>query len=124
MLFNGYAGEASSAAITALTNSLKLGKPQKLVWCLGMNDGADGSSAPSANYAAGIAQVEALCAANSIELIYGTIPSVPGQSNEQKNAYVRSTGKRYIDFAAAVGASANGVWYAGMLDDDKYTENT
>lgn len=118
VLFNGYAGEASSAAITALTNALTLGKPQKLVWCLGMNDGADSSSAPSANYAAGIAQVEALCAANGIELIYGTIPSVPGQSNEQKNAYVRSTGKRYIDFAAAVGAAANGTWYTGMLDED------
>ena len=67
---------------------------------------------------AGIAQVEALCAANGIELIYGTIPSVPGQSNEKKNEYVRGTGKRYIDFAKAVGASSSGVWYTGMLDED------
>lgn len=118
VLFNGYAGESSSAAITALTNALKLGKPQKLVWCLGMNDGADGVDTPSANYSSGIAQVEALCAANGIELIYATIPSVPNQSNEAKNAYVRGTGKRYIDFAMAVGAAANGTWYTGMLDED------
>ena len=118
VLFNGYAGEASSASITALTNALKLGKPQKLVWCLGMNDGADSGDTPSANYSSGIAQVEALCAANGIELIYATIPSVPNQSNEAKNAYVRGTGKRYIDFAKAVGAAANGTWYTGMLDED------
>lgn len=118
VLFNGYAGEASSAAITALTNALKFGKPQKLVWCLGMNDGADSGSTPSANYSAGISQVETLCAENGIELIYATIPSVPNQSNEAKNAYVRGTGKRYIDFAKAVGAAANGTWYTGMLDED------
>lgn len=118
VLFNGYAGEASAAAITALTNALKFGKPQKLVWCLGMNDGADSGSTVSTNYATGIAQVEALCAANGIELIYATIPSVPNQSNEAKNSYVRSTGKRYIDFAKAVGASSSGVWYTGMLDED------
>lgn len=118
VLFNGYAGEASSGAITALTNALKLGKPQKLVWCLGMNDGADSANAPSANYSTGIAQVETICAANGIELIYATIPSVPNQNNEKKNEYVRGTGKRFIDFAAAVGASASGVWYTGMLSND------
>lgn len=118
VLFNGYAGEASSDAIAALTNALKYGKPQKLVWCLGMNDGADSSNAPSANYSAGIAQVEAICAANGVELIYATIPSIPNQSNEKKNEYVRGTGKRFIDFAAAVGASASGVWYTGMLSND------
>ena len=118
VLINGYAGEASAAAITALTNALELGKPQKLVWCMGMNDGADSGDTPSANYSAGIAQVEALCAANGIELIYATIPSVPNQSNEAKNAYVRGTGKRFIDFAKAVGAAANGTWYTGMLDED------
>ena len=118
VLFNGYAGEASAAAITALTNALKFGKPQKLVWCLGMNDGADSGDTPSANYSSGISQVETLCAANGIELIYATIPSVPNQSNEAKNSYVRGTGKRYIDFAKAVGASSSGVWYTGMLDED------
>ena len=118
VLFNGYAGEASAAAITALTNALKLGKPQKLLWCLGMNDGADSGSTPSANYSAGISQVETICAENGIELIYATIPSVPNQSNEAKNSYVRETGKRYVDFAKAVGAAANGTWYTGMLDED------
>lgn len=119
VLIDGYAGRQSSAAITSLTTALTYyGRPEKLIWCLGMNDGTDSSNAPSASYASGIAQVEALCAANGIELIYATIPSVPGQSNEYKNAYVRGTGKRYIDFAKAVGATANGTWYAGMLSND------
>ena len=118
VLFNGYAGEASSDAITALTNALALGKPNKLVWCLGMNDGGDTGNTPSAKYSSGIAQVESICTANGIELIYATIPSIPNQSNEGKNTYVRKTGKRYIDFAKAVGASSSGVWYTGMLDVD------
>ena len=118
VLFNGYAGEASSDAVIALTNALALGKPKKLVWCLGMNDGADNGNTPSAKYSSGISQVESLCASNGIELIYATIPSVPNQNNEGKNTYVRGTGKRYIDFAKAVGASSSGVWYAGMLDTD------
>ena len=119
VLFNGYAGEASSAAVTALTNALgHYGHPKTLVWCLGMNDGADSGGTPSTNYKNGITLVESLCAEYGIELIRATIPTVPGQSNEGKNAYVRASGDRYIDFAAAVGASASGVWYTGMLSND------
>ena len=119
VLFNGYAGEASAAAVTALTNALEhYGQPKMLVWCLGMNDGADSGTTPSANYKNGITQVETLCETYGIELIRATIPTVPGQNNEGKNAYVRASGGRYIDFAAAVGASASGVWYTGMLSND------
>lgn len=119
VLINGYAGEASSSAVTALTNALEnYGQPKQLVWCLGMNDGADSGTTPSANYAAGIGQVEALCAEYGVELIRATIPTVPGQNNEGKNAYVRASGDRYIDFAAAVGASSSGVWYTDMLSTD------
>lgn len=118
VLINGYAGEASAAAVTALENALAYGRPKALVWCLGMNDGADSGSTPSANWTAGVTQAAALCKTYGVELIQATIPSVPNQSNEAKNAAVRSSGRRYIDFAQAVGASASGVWFDGMLSQD------
>lgn len=116
---NGYAGEASAAAITALTNALTYyGQPKTLVWCLGMNDGADNGDTPSNNWINGIEQVKNLCATYGIELVMATIPSVPNHSNEAKNTYVRTSGNRYIDFADAVGAQSDGTWYTDMLSND------
>lgn len=119
VLINGYAGESSSAAVTSLQHALEnYGKPKTLVWCMGMNDGADSGTTPSAKYSSAISQVEYLCNIHNIELVYATIPSVPSQNNEGKNAYVRGKGTRYIDFAKAVGATSAGVWYTGMLSND------
>lgn len=119
IFLNGYGGETSSASIAALTIALEnYGQPEKIVWCLGMNDGADSSSAPSTNYSEGITQLEELCNQYGIDLILSTIPSVPGQSNEKKCEYVRNSGYRYIDFAEAVGAQADGTWYTDLLSTD------
>ena len=120
VLFNGYAGEASSSSLNALNNSITYyGQPKTLVWCLGMNDGADANSTtPSTNWSNAITQVKSICANYGIDLILATIPTVPSQNNEGKNYYVRNSGYRYIDFASAVGATSNGVWYTGMLNED------
>ena len=53
-----------------------------------------------------------------IQLVLATIPTVPTINNEYKNDYVRNSGYRYIDFANAVGAQADGTWFSGMLSDD------
>lgn len=119
IFMNGYAGETSSASITSLTTALEnYGQPQEIIWCLGMNDGADSSDAPSTNYSEGITQLEELCNQYGIELVLTTIPSVPNHSNEKKNEYVRNSGYKYIDFAKAVGAQADGTWYTDMLSTD------
>lgn len=116
---NGYAGESSAAAITALKNGLQYyGQPKTLIWCLGMNDRADSGDTPSALWTNGIIQVEELCEKYGIELVMATIPSVPNQSNEAKNTYVRNSNRRYIDFADAVGAQSDGTWFTGMLSTD------
>lgn len=120
VLFNGYAGEASSSALTALTNAIaNYGQPEKLVWCMGMNDGADSNSTtPSTKWSTAISQVKSICSNYGIDLILATVPTVPSQNNEGKNNSVRNSGYRYIDFASAVGANSSGVWYSGMLSTD------
>ena len=43
---------------------------------------------------------------------------MPTVNNEAKNAWVKASGYRYIDFAKAVGADGTGAWYSGMLSGD------
>ena len=51
------------------------------------------------------------------------MPTVPSINNEQKNAWVRASGYKYIDFAKAVGADGTGAWYSGMLSGDNVHPN-
>lgn len=118
-LFNAYPGENSAKAIIALRNVIPLGKPKYLVWCLGMNDGSDSESEPSSAWATGRDAVINLCERYGITPVFATIPTVPTINHEQKNAWVRSSGYRYIDFAKAVGAQSDGTWFSGMLYTDE-----
>ena len=59
-----------------------------------------------------------ICKRYGITPIFATIPTVPTINNEQKNAWIRNSGYRYIDFAKAVGADASGNWYSGMIESD------
>lgn len=63
--------------------------------------------------------VVSLCKLYGINLILATIPCVPSIDNTYKNAIVKSSGYRYIDFAKAVNAeNAGSTWYSGMLSSD------
>lgn len=117
-LFNAYAGENTANAVIALQNVVPMGRPKYLVWCLGMNDGSDTSSEPSSAWVTGRDAVINICKRYGITPIFATIPTVPTINNEQKNAWIRLSGYRYIDFAKAVGADASGNWYSGMRDGD------
>lgn len=111
-------GENSAEAFSSLITSLRYGKPKYLVWTLGMNDGTDSGGIPNTTWMSYASMIEHICTSLGIELIYGTVPTVPTINNEHKNSYIRSSGYRYIDFAKSVGAQADGTWYAGMLSDD------
>ena len=114
-LLSGSPGCTSWASANALSGLLKYGTPDIIVITTGMNDGSDGDTPPTL----WTNQRDAIIAlAGSSELVFCTIPTVPTVNNEKKNAWVRSSGYRYIDFASAVGASASGVWYTGMLSSD------
>ena len=110
-------GGNSAEGAVSLTNDLKIGKPKYILLLNGMNDGGDADvNTPSTIWMSNMEKVALL--AKDVELILATIPSVPTINHEAKNAWVRNSGYRYIDFANAVGADANGTWKSGMLHGD------
>ena len=125
ILVNGQSGENSTKAIISLKNMLEyFGKPKYILWCMGQNDGSDTTVANYNNWVTEIEEVINICKANDITPILCTIPSVPkngGRSHESKNAWIRSSGYRYVDMAKAVGAEWNNgsvTWYPNMLASD------
>lgn len=118
VLISSFPGAWSSTNIASFEMLLKYGTPKYAVWAMGMNDGGDSDSAPSNSWVTGRDNFLALCANNHITPIFCTIPTVPTVNNEQKNAWVRASGYRYIDFAKAVLATSSGAWGTGMLSGD------
>ena len=113
---NGYPGRASAEALKVCKNVLSHSNPEKIVWCLGMNDGDDGEV--DTVWKACVDELKQICTDRKIELILATIPNVATVDNSAKNAYVEASGLRYIDFATAVGAHDGTTWYDGMLSSD------
>lgn len=114
---NAYPGRASAEALRVAKNVLNHSNPEIIVWCLGMNDGDDGGVV-DASWKACVDELMEICTNRDIELILATIPNVPNVDNTAKNAYVRASGHRYIDFASAVGAANSATWFSGMLSND------
>lgn len=117
-LLDGFPGEGGVNGRLSFSNLLAFGTPKIAVWCLGMNDGSDSSTVPSASWVEARDYFLQYCEENKVTPIFGTIPTVPTINHEQKNAWIRASGYRYIDFAKAVGASSNGTWFSGMLSQD------
>ena len=125
-LCNSQPGMSASNAYTDLMSILSLGStPSYLIWTLGMNGNNDtisgGDYIIASSQKTVIDNVVALCKANNITLILGTVPTVPSRQRTGFCNYVRSLGVRYIDFAVAVGATSAGVWNTGLLNT---TDNT
>lgn len=129
VLIDGLSGAYSTTIYPDLENLLKIGKPDVVIWCLGMND-PDTQSEVNASWKSVFDKVVKLCSDNNITLIAATIPTVRGGVTDDsdvppnmrihkfKNEIVKASGLRYIDFESAVGASRiNGEWFDGMLED-------
>lgn len=122
---NGWQSNCQTGANGALMNvafqnALCYGKPKYAVRSIGMNDNADSdANTPNSDWLARTTAFIAMCKDLGITPVLGTIPSVPSKLNDGKNKWIREeSGVRYIDFAAAVGAQADGTWYEGMLGED------
>lgn len=116
MMLDAHPGEGSTSGVYALQTALLHGKPKFVLWCMGMNDTTDGDTLND-DWIGKLETVLELCAENGITPILATIPTC-SKNNELKNAYVRASGHRYIDFARAVGANGDGTWYTGLLSSD------
>lgn len=122
-LMDGQPGGDSNGSLTDLLYLSEIGRPKILFWAMGMND-PDTSSAVNASWNSCYEAVKSICKTYNIELILATIPTVSGEGgvvriHKFKNAIVRASGYRYVDFDKAVGADeSTGQWYAGMLSSD------
>lgn len=116
-LINGYAGENSKNAMIALENLLAVDCPHYVVWCLGMNDG-DSSSAVNTSWDENYRKMVSLCKQNGITPILATIPNVPTVNNNFKNAIIRSSGYRYVEFSKALDPDEDGDWIENALSVD------
>lgn len=118
LLINGYPGAQADAGYKDFIECLNHGTPSACVWALGMNNADDGSSVNATwlKYTQAFLDV---CELYDITPILATIPCCPIANHQHKNAWVRASGRRYIDFASAVNTAQDSAqWFDGMLADD------
>ena len=118
ILFNGLGGQTATGSMDDLQKCLNFGTPKFIVWALGMNGAPDSNGQPNSTWLQITNQLIEICEQKGITPILCTIPTVPGIVHDALSAWVRNSGKRYIDVAAAVGSQPNGTWYDNMLSSD------
>lgn len=124
LYLDGWGGRNSANALISFNNVIEKAIPKYAVWVLGMND-ADSATAVNSSWLSCVQEFISKCETNGIIPILCTIPNCPNQRNSYKNAWVKSSGKRYVDFAKAVGAEETGSsWYTGMLSSDNVHPTT
>ena len=117
-LLCGHGGASSAQIYPQFEKLIALAQPKICVWMLGMND-ADSSSAINASWKSYAEQFAAACEARGIIPVFTLIPNVPNYRHTYKDAWIKSSGYRYVDWENAVGAeSAGSSWYTGMLSSD------
>ena len=80
--------------------------PSVILWALGMNHAGDSSGQVNPDWMAATTELISICSANSIELVFTTIPSLPNISLHTKtalNSWIKNSGYRYVDMAKAMG---------------------
>ena len=115
---NGYAGEKSFSGLEALRTLIQIHVPKMLLWLYGMNDEDTNNTTPNSSWLSSLNEVKKICSDNNIKLILATIPTTPTRNNNAKNAYVVSSGYRYVNQVAAMGADTSGNWFPGYQSED------
>ena len=117
-LLSGFPGRDCHGALLDFKQALKHATPKYAVWCMGMNN-EDTKTEINACYLRCADEFLKICNEKGIIPILSTVPNVPERINTFKNDYVRASGRRYVDFAKAVGAEElYSPWYEGMLFKD------
>ena len=131
-MLDAHPGMNSATGLNHLKSLISVATPKMIVWCLGMNDPdcRTEQETINPNWKSAIDEVIEICKKENVLLVLSTIPTVEGGWNPDtqshnigkhlyKNQYVKETGLRYIDFAAAVGANeSTGEWFNNGQSDD------
>lgn len=114
----GFPGAKSVDVYPEWQRTLQHGTPKYAIWCLGMND-VDSDTEINTEWKTYVDKFIEDCTSIGIEPILATIPNTPNRRHTYKNDYVKSSNRRYIDFADAVNASEYPAsWFDGMLNTD------
>lgn len=116
-MVNGLSGGNSLQLLDSFMNDVSYGKPEIVMWGLGMNDASDNGE-PDSVWKAVFNRVKEICQLLDIRFVGCTIPSVPGKNNAYKTIYCRANCDKYVDFANAVYNGQNSNWKTGMLSLD------
>jgi len=125
-MFSSTPGGTSAMCLESLKRHISWGGiPKRIIWAPGMND-KDTTDAPNSSWLEALQEVEVISKFYNIELILTTVPNVPSTltRNINKNAYVISSGYKYIDFAQAISENGDSVWYQNMLASDNVHPDT
>ena len=99
-------GGGSEEFIECFREDLKYGTPKFAVWMMGMNDYNDGPDSPEQIWMSCVEEFISLCKERGITPVLVTVPTVPERCHDRKTEWVRNSGYRYIDWAAAVGSKS------------------
>lgn len=117
ILVSGYGGEISRVGYFDFIETLKYGTPSIAIWAYGMNNTDNGSI--NADWLTYTRMFIKDCEDKDIVPILATIPCIPNGDNSYKNAWIRSSGYRYIEFANTVNTQQDSsAWYDEMLSND------
>ena len=116
-MFDGYGGRTSVQALQSLNKCLSFGRPDTILWCMGMND-SDTNNSVNTNWKNTFDILCSLCDEYRIRLVVCTIPTTPTQNHRYKNDIIRNSGLEYIDIEDALGVDENGSWYEGLMSGD------
>ena len=110
---NQQSGGASGSLYPQFMNDLATGIPKMVIWALGMNDSTLDV------YQRFAENVLTVCDALRITPVLVTIPNVQTINNITKNAFIRSSGYKYIEMCGAVNTAIDSnTWKDGMLSSD------
>ena len=119
-LMSSQGGDSATQAIQSFNNLLATGvKPSFALWYIGMNGGGDATDGPNANWLNITNQFLTTCDEYGITPILATIPTCPNQIHIKMNAWIKASGRRYIDCAKMVESETEGNYYWKGWGTDK-----